>query len=663
MAHPGTSLARPPFESVLIANRGEIAVRVIRTARRLGIRTIAVYSEADRKAPHVGLADEAHFIGPSPARDSYLDVMRLIETARKARAAALHPGYGFLAERAELAEACAAAGIVFVGPPAAAMRALGDKAAARALMEQAGVPVVPGYHGERQEPKFLRQKAYELGYPVAIKAAAGGGGRGLRRIDKAIEFDDALAAVVREAEAAFGDRRVLIEKWIGKPRHIEVQLFADRHGNVVHLYERECSLQRHHQKVIEEAPAPGMSEKTRTAMTRTAIGAARSAGYTGAGTIEFLADGTGELVPGGFRFLEMNTRLQVEHPVTEAVTGLDLVEWQLRVAAGEKLPLAQDEIRLAGHAIEARLYAEEPERGFLPSSGRLVALKLPEGEGIRVDSGIEEGAEVTPHYDPLLAKIIAHAETRETALDRLERALAETVIAGPRSNVAFLRSLIAAPELRHGSVDTGFIERNLARLAAPRRPDFAAAARAAEHLIAREQERLGRRAPRRSDERRSPWDAADAFGLVGMREAGLCLLVDGERASALVRYGTDGPRATVEGAASADCLLIEANDALLAVRDGRQTEVRLAGAEAAEFAHFDAGGVVSAPMHGKVLAVEVKTGDRVAKGQRLVVIEAMKMEHALNASAAGVVAEVAIAAGDQVAEGARLLVIERVAEP
>jgi 3-methylcrotonyl-CoA carboxylase alpha subunit len=644
-----------PFSSVLIANRGEIAVRVIRTARALGLRSIAVFSEADRQALHVRLADEAHFIGPAPARDSYLDVMRLIEVARRTRAGALHPGYGFLSERVELAEACAAAGIVYVGPPPAAIRAMGDKAAAKALMEKAGVPVVPGYHGERQEPKFLRQKAYEFGYPVAIKAAAGGGGKGIRKIEKAIEFDAALGAARREAEAAFGDNRVLIEKWIADPRHIEVQIVADRHGNIVHLYERDCSAQRRNQKVIEEAPAPGLDEGTRAAITRAAIEGARATGYVGAGTVEFLAEAGPQR--GRFWFLEMNTRLQVEHPVTEAVTGVDLVEWQFRVAAGEKLPLAQEEIALSGHAVEARLYAEDPEKGFLPSSGRLVALKFPAGEGIRIDTGVEEGAEVTTYYDPMLAKIIAHAPDRARALDRLASALSETVVAGPRNNLAFLRALLDAKEMRAGKLDTGFIERNLSTLAASRPPDPAAAAAAVERLLAREQARLTRRAARRSDERRSPWDAADGFDLAGGRAAELCIRIDGERTQAEVRYGPDGPRVSVGGKAAAPCLLVEVGDAVIAVRDGRQISVSLADSEAEEHEPFAGGGVVVAPMHGRVLAVEVKEGDRVKKGQRIAIVEAMKMEHALTASAAGIVTEVAVAAGAQVAEGAKLVAI------
>jgi 3-methylcrotonyl-CoA carboxylase alpha subunit len=647
-----------PFDSVLIANRGEIAVRVIRTARALGLRTIAVYSEADADGPHVRLADEAHLIGPAAASESYLNIDRLIATARRSRAGAIHPGYGFLSERAEFAEACAAAGIVFVGPPASAIRAMGDKAAAKELMAKAGVPVVSGYHGAQQDPKFLRQKAYEIGYPVLIKAAAGGGGKGMRRVDKVIEFDDALAGASREAQAAFGDGRVLIEKWIERPRHVEVQVFADNHGNVVHLFERDCSAQRRHQKVIEEAPAPGINEKARAAMTRAAVEAARAVGYAGAGTVEFIASGGRELKADGFWFLEMNTRLQVEHPVTEMITGLDLVEWQLRVAGGERLPLQQEEIAASGHAIEARLYAEDPTRGFLPSTGRVQVLRFPEGEGIRVDSGIETGGEVTPYYDPMLAKVIAHAPTRDAALKRLGAALRGTVVAGVRTNLSFLRALLASQSMRDGAIDTGLIERELAKLAVPTAADFAAAAHGVEELVRREQHRIAARATRRSDERRSPWDASDAFGFAGRRDMQLNVLVDGEPTKARVRFDADGPHASVEGKAAKPTELVDAADGLIAIREDGASLIRLAGAVAVDLEHLNADGVVSAPMHGKVLAIEVKAGDRVQKGQRLAVVEAMKMEHALTAHAEGIVAEISVEPGSQVAEGARLIVIQ-----
>ena len=646
------------FSSVLIANRGEIAVRVIRTARALGLRTIAVYSEADRDALHVRLADEAHPIGLAPARDSYLDIARIMEVARRAEAAALHPGYGFLAERPELAEACAALGIVFVGPPAAAMRQMGAKDEAKALMAKAGVPVMPGYHGDKQDAAFLRQKAYETGYPVLIKAVAGGGGKGLKLVGKAIEFDDALASAQREAESAFGDGRVLIEKYVSRARHIEVQVFADNFGNVVHLFERDCSLQRRHQKVIEESPAPHMSGEVRKAMTDAAVTAARTVGYRGAGTVEFLVDARGGLKPDGFWFLEMNTRLQVEHPVTELVTGLDLVEWQFRVAVGERLPRPQEAIRLKGHAVEARLYAEDPEHDFLPSSGRLAALRFPEGEGIRVDAGAEEGGEVTPFYDPLIAKIIAHDSTRARAFARLDDALARTVVAGPRNNVAFLRALVAAKEVLDGDVDTNLIERSMVKLGAMAQPpDYAAAARAVEALIKREQARLAARAKKRSNEKRSPWDMSDAFALSGPREASLAVTVDGARARARVRYGSE-PRASVEGADAVECLLVEVGEGLIALRDGRQTVVALVDGAADDAEHGDTGGLITAPMHGKVLTLEVAQGDAVKKGQRLLVLEAMKMEHALVAPLAGIVSEIAVQAGDQVAERAKLMVIE-----
>ena len=419
------------LKSVLIANRGEIACRVARTAKAMGMRTIAVYSDADAKALHVKVCDEAHHIGAAPPRESYLNADKILAVAKKAGADCVHPGYGFLSENAAFAEACAAAGLVFVGPPPGAIRAMGLKDAAKALMEKAGVPVVPGYHGERQEPAFLKQKAYEIGYPVLIKAVAGGGGKGMRRVDRHADFDTALEGAMREAKGAFGDDRVLIEKYILSPRHVEIQVFGDNHGNAVHLNERDCSLQRRHQKVIEESPRPGMTPAVREAMGSAAVAAAKAVGYSGAGTVEFIADGAGALRADGFWFMEMNTRLQVEHPVTEAVTGLDLVEWQFRVASGEPLPLTQSAIPLRGHAVEARLYAEDPERGFVPSTGRVIALDLPKAEGIRIDAGVEAGMDVTPFYDPMIAKVIAHAPTRTEALDRLAGVLDRTVVAGP----------------------------------------------------------------------------------------------------------------------------------------------------------------------------------------------------------------------------------------
>jgi 3-methylcrotonyl-CoA carboxylase alpha subunit len=652
------------FKSVLIANRGEIACRIARTAKRLGLRTIAVYSEADSAALHVRLADEAHPIGPAPAADSYLRINALIAAAKQVHAQCIHPGYGFLAENADFAQACIDAGIVFVGPKPAAIRAMGLKNSAKALMEKAGVPVVPGYHGDMQEPKFLKQKAYEIGYPVLIKAVAGGGGKGMRRVDRHADFDAALAAAMREAKAAFGDERVLIEKYVNAPRHIEMQVFADRRGNAIHLNERDCSLQRRHQKVIEEAPAPGMSAQLRAAMGEAAVAAAKAAGYEGAGTVEFIADGTGGLKQDRFWFMEMNTRLQVEHPVTEAVTGLDLVEWQFRIAAGEKLPLTQAQVPLTGHAVEARLYAEDPERGFLPSTGRLIALKFPQGEGLRVDTGVEEGSEVTPFYDPMLAKLIAHGNSRHEALDRLAGALDNTIVVGPRSNAGFLAALCRAAEFRKGDFDTGFIDRNLAALGAvPQGLDRAAAALGTQKLVERESARIAAVFEREPDAPASPWDSGDAFQLSGARHLALPILTEGESIVAQVAYGPGGALVAIDGIAPAsDAVALDAGDAVYVLRHGRQTKVSLRDLSLDEAGDDAAGGLVRAPMHGKVLALLVEQGERVRRGQRLAIIEAMKMEHTLTAPIDGTVAEIAVAADAQVAEGAKVMVIEPVKE-
>ena len=644
------------FSSVLIANRGEIACRIARTARRLGMRVIAVYSEADARALHVRMADTAMAIGPAPAAESYLAIDRLIAAAKDARAEAVHPGYGFLAENADFAEACRAAGLVFVGPPPAAIRTMGLKDRAKALMEKIGVPVVPGYHGERQETDFLRRKAYEIGYPVLIKPVAGGGGKGMRVVERHADFDLALAAAQREARAAFGDARVLIEKCVSRPRHIEMQVFADRHGNVIHLHERDCSLQRRHQKVIEEAPAPGMTAALRAAMGEAAVTAARAVGYEGAGTVEFILDGARGLSADAFWFLEMNTRLQVEHPVTEAVTGLDLVEWQFRVAAGEPLPLTQDGIPLDGHAVEARLYAEEPERGFLPSTGRIVALAFPQGEGLRIDTGVEAGSEVSRFYDPMLAKLIAHGATREAALDRLAAALEATVIAGPRSNAGFLAALVRAANFRAGAFDTGFIEAHLPELVAPPGLDAAAAAAGAQRLFAEEQARLAARGG--NDAPPSPWDATDGFQLTGRRRLTKPILVNGERRLAEIEYSARGLAVTVDGAApAADATVVAGEDAVFVLRRGRQTKISWCDAARTEAEGAASGGVVRAPMHGRVLALLVDRGDRVTRGQRLAVIEAMKMEHTLVAPIDGTVAEIAVEPEAQVAEGATVLVL------
>jgi len=647
------------FDSVLIANRGEIACRIVRTAKRLGLRTIAVYSAADANALHVRVCDEAHLLGPAPARDSYLSIERLIDVARRAKAECVHPGYGFLSENADFAEACRQSGLVFVGPPASAIRAMGLKDRAKALMERAGVPLVPGYHGERQDAKFLKEKAYKIGYPVLIKPAGGGGGRGLRRVDKHAEFEAALEDATREAQSAFGSSRVLIEKYVTAPRHIEIQIFADSQGNTIHLGERDCSLQRRHQKVIEEAPSPGMTPDLRAQMGAAAVEAARAVGYAGAGTVEFIADGSKGLRADAFWFIEMNTRLQVEHPVTEAVTGLDLVEWQFGVAAGERLPLTQSEVRFNGHAVEARLYAEDVESGFLPSTGRIVALELP--DAVRVDSGIETGGEVTPYYDAMVAKLIAHAPTREAAVERLAAALDRTTLAGPRSNVAFLAALTRSDAFRQGGVDTGFIDRNLAALGAVQHErDAAAAARGVAHLLHSQApaELSGGEGRDETVELNSPWAATDGFQLGGNRVLMLPVVIDGDAATATVTYGSYGPRVAIAGVSPAvNARVFEAGNEAYVLRHGRQTRVRLQDF-AAGAATADAGdGVIKAPMHGRVLDIAVAVGDAVAGGQRLAVIEAMKMEHALRAPFAGTVAEMAVAAGQQVVEGAKIMVI------
>src|SRR5882724_9182861 len=444
------------FKKILIANRGEIACRVIKTARRLGVATVAVYSEADANARHVRLADEAVLIGPAAARESYLVGERTLEVAKRTGAEAVHPGYGFLSENAEFAEACEKAGIVFIGPPASAIRAMGSKSAAKALMEAAGVPLTPGYHGDNQDPAFLAEQADQIGYPVLIKASSGGGGKGMRRVDAAADFEAALASCKREAANAFGDEHVLVEKYVLKPRHIEIQVFGDTHGNCVYLFERDCSVQRRHQKLLEEAPAPGMTSERRAAMGQAAVDAAKAVGYVGAGTVEFIAN-----QDGSFYFMEMNTRLQVEHPVTEMITGQDLVEWQLVVAAGGRMPLTQDELRIDGHAVEVRLYAEDPARNFLPSTGTLVHLRLPqENAHVRVDTGVREGDTVTPFYDPMIAKVIVHDHDRRSAMRRMAALMGETEVVGVTTNSQLLKALCSHPAFVGGEVDTGFIERH-----------------------------------------------------------------------------------------------------------------------------------------------------------------------------------------------------------
>ncbi len=645
------------YTSVLIANRGEIACRIAATARKLGMRTIAVFSDADLGARHVRLCDEACRIGPPPASESYLNIDALIEAARRSGADCIHPGYGFLAENADFAEACALAGIDFVGPPAPAIRAMGLKDRAKALMERAGVPVVPGYFGTRQEPKFLKEKAYETGYPLLIKPVAGGGGKGMRKVERHADFDAALQAAMREAGAAFGDQRVMIERYVATPRHIEFQVLADRHGHTVHLGERDCSLQRRHQKVIEEAPAPGMSEELRGVIGAAAVAAAEAVGYVGAGTVEFIADGSHDLQADRFWFLEMNTRLQVEHPVTEAVTGFDLVEWQFRVAAGDTLALSQSQVRRDGHAVEARIYAEDPEHGFLPSTGRLVAWHVPAAVGIRVDSGVDAGDAVSPFYDPMIAKLIAHGSSRTVALDRLAQSLDQTVAAGPRTNIAFLAALCRADDFRRRGVDTGFIDRNLAALGAtPRDIDYAAVVSGAAWLVEQEMARLASPA---ADDVTSPWDVADGFQLSGKRSVAMPLLAEGTAVMALASFDSRGVQVTIGNVPPAsDATVVDGPDAVYVLRAGRQTIVRHRRIAEADLDRRDADGSVRAPMHGKLLALLVEPGAEVQRGQRVAIIEAMKMEHALTAPRDGLVAEITGKVGSQVAEDAVIMHIE-----
>jgi 3-methylcrotonyl-CoA carboxylase alpha subunit len=594
-------------------------------------------------------------IGTGPAAASYLSIETLVAAALRSSSEAVHSGYGFLSENAAFAEAVAAAGLVFVGPPAIVIQAMGSKAEAKALMARAGVSVLPGYGGERQDPAFLKQKAYEIGYPVLIKAVAGGGGRGMRRVGRALDFEDALAATKREALAAFGDDAVLVEQFIETPRHIEVQVFGDAFGNVIHLFERDCSVQRRHQKVLEEAPAPGLSEATREALGAAAVKAARAVGYRGAGTVEFIADGSKELTSDSFFFIEMNTRLQVEHPVTEAITGLDLVEWQLRVAAGEALPLRQEDISRRGHSVEARLYAEDPAENFRPSTGRVIRAAYPQGAGVRVDAGAEEGSVVSPYYDAMLAKIIAVGADRAEALTRLAAALDETRIAGPRTNLSFLSAIVASPAFRAGGVDTGFIERNLGSLVgAPLDPAFAAPA-------IREWLQRETRAP--AAPLVGPWARTDSLEFGGtVRRSSVEVAVDGRPVGVEVLWSRDGPETIsmggVEPELPAGIEVAWEEDEALVIAGGRQLRVSFPDPLARDQEHRDAGGVVVAPMHGRVVTVGVGVGAHVARGDFLFSLEAMKMEHSVAAPLAGSVRLVSVRAGQQVEQGALAVEIE-----
>ncbi|SOE09966.1 3-methylcrotonyl-CoA carboxylase alpha subunit [Hoeflea halophila] len=653
---------------ILIANRGEIACRIIRTARKMGIATVAVYSEADAHALHVEMADEAVLIGPAQASESYLKVDAILDAAKRTGSDAIHPGYGFLSENPDFVDKVENAGLIFIGPSAKAIRAMGLKDAAKALMEKAGVPVVPGYHGEAQELVVLAGKANEIGFPVLIKARAGGGGKGMRKVDNQADFPAALSSARREAKAAFGDDRVLVEKYVATPRHIEIQVFGDSHGNVVHLFERDCSAQRRHQKVIEEAPAPDMPEDMREAMGAAAVQAAKAIGYSGAGTVEFIVDASDGLSADKFWFMEMNTRLQVEHPVTELITGLDLVEWQIRVAGGETLPLSQDQLSINGHAVEARIYAEDAEKGFLPAVGRLLHLQFPEGD-IRVDAGVRAGDEITPFYDPMIAKVIAHGTTRAEALGKLAGALGRTEIAGTVTNAAFLTRLCRDADFASGRLDTALIDRNIAslteRVTAPE-VITALAVLAAYGMVGSGTEfpasvsSIGPfeiwGAPKRSvtleidGQNRSFTVEREAAS--DWRMAGEGLAAEGTRLEAVRRKGDDWSFAAK--GISKRCRLVQNGTEVAVFHEGLTYRFgKPSGARADDLA---AGGdQVISMMPGIVKQVLVSEGQEVKSGDPMVIMEAMKMEMTLAAPRDGVVAEVLVSTGAQVADGVSLV--------
>ena len=664
------------FPSLLIANRGEIACRIARTARRLGIATVAVYSDADADALHVEVADRAIRIGPAPARDSYLDIERIIDAAQRTGAAAVHPGYGFLSENPEFAEACERAGLIFVGPPASAMRAMGSKAAAKALMEQSGVPLLPGYHGTEQDPDFLADAARHIGFPVVVKAVSGGGGRGMRVVREAAEFAEALSSAKQEGASSFGDDRVLIERYVVRPRHIEVQVFADTFGNAVHLFERDCSTQRRHQKVIEEAPAPHLDARHRAAMGEAAVAAAQAVGYVGAGTVEFVVDNS------GFYFLEMNTRLQVEHPVTEMVTGFDLVEWQLRVAAGEALPAVQDAIRLHGHAIEARIYAEDPARDFAPSVGRLTAFRTPpETSAVRLDAGVRAGDSISVHYDAMIAKLICHGPDRAAAIATLRAALDGCVVTGVATNLDLLGRIARCEAFADGRIDTGFIERHADTLLAPQAappPDVLAAAALG---VVTEQAAGAAEIARNSADPQSPWHACDGWWLnaapervlgftaadalypVGLRREDAGWRLNAGSVSLAVRgwiaadgrlgFEIDGVRGTADVQRDGDSVTVR--------RDGETWRLRLPDPLTDAADEDAAGGRLIAPIPGQVREVHAGPGQAVTRGELLVVLEAMKTVFRLTAPADGVVATVNCRPGEMVQEGTLLVSFEEAA--
>ena len=678
------------FNKILIANRGEIACRVAATARRMAIKTVAVYSHADAHAKHVSVCDEAIHIGGNAPKDSYLRWERILQAAKDTGAQAVHPGYGFLSENEEFAQACADAGLVFIGPPPSAIKAMGLKAESKRLMGLAGVPLVPGYHGADQDAALLQREADQMAYPVLIKASAGGGGKGMRVVESAAEFAAALASCKREAINSFGDDAVLIEKYVQRPRHIEIQVFGDTHGNCVYLFERDCSVQRRHQKVLEEAPAPGMTAAMRQQMGEAAVAAARAVNYVGAGTVEFIV----EQKPDGamnFFFMEMNTRLQVEHPVTEAITGLDLVEWQLRVACGEKLPLAQEQLKITGHAIEARICAETPDKNFLPATGTLHVYGLPdcvtfEGGAVRVDSGVRAGDTISPYYDSMVAKLIVHGATRDDALARLDLALSQTHIVGLSTNVQFLRHVVQSPSFVQANLDTALIPREAALLFNQEKVGLAmAAAGAVAQTLLHERAQA---ASAGADGWTDPWAQRDGWRASGLSQRRFEFEFSGELHAAVLTYLHDGATQLAVGAASGllafstlgnhdgkgggrgdgtnaidvqfagrrQVLSVYQNGAVAHIHSA-QGATQIVAIDA--LAHAGDGqadvGRLTAPMPGKVVSFAVKAGDKVTRGQPLAVMDAMKMEHTIAAPADGTVAELLFAPGDQVAEGAELL--------
>jgi 3-methylcrotonyl-CoA carboxylase alpha subunit len=645
------------FRKLLIANRGEIACRVIRTARRMSIATVAVYSDADVGGLHVASADTAFRIGPAAPRDSYLNIPAILEAVQKSGAEAVHPGYGFLSENPAFAEACAQAGVVFIGPPAAAMRAMGDKSTARALMERAGVKLVPGYHGAAQDEATLAEAAARIGFPVLIKASAGGGGKGMRVVESATDLQSAILAAKREALSSFGDDRVLIERYLTRPRHIEIQIFADTHGNIVSLFERDCSVQRRHQKIIEEAPAPGLPDAMRQAMGDAAIAAAKAVGYVGAGTVEFI------VVDDAFHFMEMNTRLQVEHPVTEAVTGQDVVEWQIRVANGERLPLLQHDLAIHGHAIEVRLYAEDPARGFMPSVGALGHLRLP--ADARVETGLRAGDHITPDYDPMLAKLIVHGLDRDTALRRLSRALAACEVVGVQTNLTLLQAIAAHPDFRAGDVETGFIDRHPELFAQPITGPHVIAGAALAVVAARA------RAARTDSDPHSPWSVTDSWRMnlpgtqtvllrLGQDRFTIRLQPSDERGWQLdwdgvahIGMAQDGV-ITLDGVAR-HVTVVPGQDSLIIIADGANHVFHLIDPLLPPHAEAVGGGRIMAPIPGRIASVLVQPGEAVSRGQPMLVLEAMKMEMTMTAPQDGIVAAIRCATGDMVSEGFELV--------